>query len=174
LLYLEIQFSGVPLTNQEFVDIIGEHHHLPARLREFSDGFKLGGYRLGRTFVYVCRDKKLLKVVLYSINSCIVPGCETHNRYFAYIYNTESKIFLSKDGADHRRSIFNFLNTQVDDPDYLLENGPTSSLLIFETKMIVSSKNIFYELIPKSDKDIQVIINQKKIHFLEELGIKVS
>ena len=75
LLYLDLQFSGAPLTNQEFVQMVAGHHHLPPRLREFSDGIKFGGYRLGRTFVYVCRDHSLIKVVLYSINSCIVPGC---------------------------------------------------------------------------------------------------
>lgn len=113
-------------------------------------------------------------MVLFSINSCVVPGCETNYRYFSYIYNTETKLFLTEDGPDHRRSIHNFLNTQVEDPNVLLETGPASSLFVFEMKMIASLKNIFYELIPKSDRDIGIIVNQKKIHFLEELGYRVS
>jgi hypothetical protein len=33
LLYMDIQFSGIPLTNQEFVGVIANHHNIPARLK---------------------------------------------------------------------------------------------------------------------------------------------
>jgi hypothetical protein len=33
LLYMDIQFSGIPLTNQEFVSVIANHHNIPARLK---------------------------------------------------------------------------------------------------------------------------------------------
>jgi hypothetical protein len=88
--------------------------------------------------------------------------------------NTETKAFLTENGADNYRNIYNYLNTQVENPEALLVNGPAHSVFVFEMSMIATLKNIFYELIPKSHHDIQIIINDKKIHFLEELGYHVT
>lgn len=63
---------------------------MKSKVRDFSKWLKFGAYRLGRTFLYICRDKKFTKTVLFSVNNSIVPGCEARYRYFVYIQNNET------------------------------------------------------------------------------------
>lgn len=52
LLYLSFEFDGQPLNNYDFTCFSSNKS---SKVSELSNNIRLGSYRLGRTFVFVCR-----------------------------------------------------------------------------------------------------------------------
>lgn len=131
LLYMAVEFSGSPLNNREFIEVVTNDQNVKPKIRDLSKWLKFGSYRLGRTFVYISRDKKFIRVALFSVNNSVVPGCESRYRYFTYIQNMETGELITENGKDNQRNIINFLSSQLEKPEDLIMNGPAHSLFIF-------------------------------------------
>ena len=52
---------------------------------------KIGGFRLGKTILLVQRCKDTRSVALFSIDSCVIPNCDTDMGIFFYVENINSR-----------------------------------------------------------------------------------
>ena len=84
LSYLDIRFDGFPLKREQFASVISHSYKDDPVVQAIIDKLKLGAFRLGKTFIFVCMDGERRRVFLLSADSLIISHYDEIYEYFAY------------------------------------------------------------------------------------------
>ena len=79
-----MHFEWKSTSNEDEFSSFINHSYKSEKIKEFSTCLQIGGFRLGKTLLFISADDKTRRVVMISSDAKMTPNFESNYDYYHY------------------------------------------------------------------------------------------